>query len=120
MALRQEELCATPSGVVLRFPTAAVRARVRRQHVVRRLGLIAAVIVTVATLILATGPGGSAVASRTGAPAAVVVAPGETLWELAERYAQPGVDRRAYVDAIVDLNGLEGAVQAGERLELPG
>ncbi|MQB00921.1 MAG: hypothetical protein GEU78_11625 [Actinobacteria bacterium] len=120
MALRQEELYATPSGVVLRFPTGAVRARVRRQQVARQLGLVVAVIATVAILIVATGPGGSAVASRTGTPAAVVVAPGETLWELAERYAQPGVDRRAYVDAIVDLNRLERAVQAGEHLELPG
>jgi LysM domain len=119
MALRQEELYPDPSGVVLRFPTGAVRARVRRQHVLRRLGLIATGIVVVAVLVLATGPGGSAIASRRGTPGAVVVAPGQTLWELAERYAQPTVDRRAYVDAIIDLNGIEGAVQAGEHLRLP-
>jgi hypothetical protein len=74
----------------------------------------------VAIFVLATGSGGSAVASRQGSPGAVVVGPGQTLWELAERHAQPNVDRRAYVDAIIDLNGIEGAVQAGEHLKLPG
>jgi hypothetical protein len=74
----------------------------------------------VAIFILASGPGGSAVASRPGNPGAVVVDPGQTLWELAELYAQPGVDRRAYVDALIQLNGIEGAVQAGEHLKLPG
>lgn len=120
MALRQEELYATPPGIVVPFPTGAVRARARRQHVLRRLGLAAAAIVTIATMVVATGPGGSAVASRSGAPEGVVVAPGQTLWGLAERYAQPTVDRRAYVDALIELNGIEGAVQAGEHLKLPG
>ena len=119
MAVRQEELYA-PQSVVLRFPTGAVRARVRRQAVVRRLGLIAIGILVVAIFVLATGPGGSAVASRKGSPEAVVVAPGETLWGIAERYAQPTVDRRAYVDALVEINGIEGSVQAGEHLQLPG
>ena len=120
MALRQEELYASPPGVVLRFPTGAVRARVRRQQALRRLGLIVVAILTVAIFVLATGSGGGAVASRQGSPGAVVVGPGQTLWELAERHAQPNVDRRAYVDAIIDLNGIEGAVQAGEHLKLPG
>jgi hypothetical protein len=120
MALRQEELYAAPAGVVLRFPTGAVRARVRRQQVARRLGLIVVAILAVALFVLATGPGGSAAASRQGSPEAVVVAPGETLWGIAERYAEPGIDLRAYVDAVIDLNGLQGAVQAGEHLKLPG
>lgn len=119
MAVRQEELYAAP-GVVLRFPTGAVRARARRHFMLRRLGLIVVGILVLAIFMVATGPGGSAVASRRGSPRAVVVAPGDTLWEIAERYAQPGVDRRAYVDAVVRINGIEGAVQAGEHLELPG
>ena len=118
-AVRQEELYPTP-GVVLRFPTGAVRARARRQFILRRLGLVAMSVLVLAIFLVATGPGGSAVASRKGSPEAVVVAPGLTLWEIAERYAQPGVDRRAYVDALVRINGIEGAVQAGEHLELPG
>ena len=104
--------------MVLRFPTGGVRARIRRRHVLRRLGVI--VTATVTILVLATGPGGSAVASRTGTPDGVVVAPGQTLWDLAERHAQPTVDRRAYVDAMIDLNGIEGTIQAGQHLRLPG
>jgi hypothetical protein len=120
MALRQEELYATPTGVVLRFPTGAVRARARRQEILRRLGLAAMAVLIVAVVVIATGPRGSAVASRGGTPEAVVVQPGQTLWEIAESYAAPSVDLRAYVDAVVDINGIEGSVQAGEHLELPG
>ena len=120
MAIRQEELYTTPTGVVLRFPTGAVRARARRQAVARRLGMLVLGVLVVAIFVLATGPGGSAVASRRGTPAAVVVAPGQTLWELAERYAEPGIDLRAYVDSIIELNGIRGAVQAGEHIKLPG
>jgi hypothetical protein len=50
----------------------------------------------------------------------VVVEPGQTLWDLADRYAPEGMDLRAYVDAVVGLNDLDGrAPFAGERLRLP-
>jgi hypothetical protein len=48
-----------------------------------------------------------------------VLRPGETLWDVAERFAPPGIDRRAYVDAVVELNGVEGSVAAGQRVRLP-
>jgi hypothetical protein len=49
----------------------------------------------------------------------VVVPEGQTLWGLSQRYAPLGVDWRAYADAVVDLNDLSGALQAGQRLRLP-
>ncbi len=49
----------------------------------------------------------------------VTVSSGQTLWEIAEKYA-PGKDVRDTVDAIVSLNNLtEGTVQPGQRLALP-
>ncbi|MDQ5815249.1 MAG: LysM peptidoglycan-binding domain-containing protein, partial [Actinomycetota bacterium] len=83
------------------------------------LGVGLAGLVLVAALVLATGPGGVAVASRPGAPARITVGQGETVWDLAERYAPDGIDRRAYVDAILELNGLDGMPLAGQRLKLP-
>jgi LysM domain-containing protein len=49
----------------------------------------------------------------------VVVAPGETLWQIAERVA-PDVDPRVTIMRIQDLNGLpDAAVAAGQRIALP-
>jgi LysM repeat protein len=52
------------------------------------------------------------------APAEVVVAPGETLWSIAERVA-PDRDPRGVVDQIRRINHLpSGDVQAGQTLLL--
>lgn len=122
MAVRQEELVRPASpGVVLQFPTGRARAgarRLRRPARLRRTMLVLAGIATALAVVL-SGPGGTAVASRSSAPSAVVIQPGGTLWELAQRYAPEGIDPRAYVDAVVELNSLEGALQAGTRVELP-
>jgi hypothetical protein len=49
----------------------------------------------------------------------VVVPPGETLWQIAERVA-PDVDPRVTIMRIQDLNGLpDAAVAAGQRIALP-
>lgn len=48
----------------------------------------------------------------------VVVAPGDSLWSIADRYA-PGHDRRDAVDMLADLNG--GTVlQVGQPIVVPG
>jgi Tfp pilus assembly protein FimV len=78
------------------------------------LGLVAAS-VGVATLF----GGGTGVASRPGAPRAVVVESGQTVWDIARAHAPAGIDTRAYVDAVVELNDLDGAPEAGQRLRLP-
>lgn len=127
MAMVREELVEGPGAVVLwlpaparpvqrpRLPSARRRAAVAR----RRLVVGMAGLVLVAAMVLATGPGGAAVASRPGSPARITVAQGETVWDLAERYAPDGIDRRAYVDAILELNRLDGMPLAGQRLKLP-
>ncbi len=127
MAMVREELVEGPGAVVLRFPGPARPVRrprlpsAGRRAIVarRRLGVGLAGLVLVAAMVLATGPRRAPVASRPGTPARITVAQGETVWDLAERYAPDGIDRRAYVASILELNRLDGMPLAGQRLKLP-
>jgi hypothetical protein len=126
MAVRSEELrregYVPVPGRVVRFPVDRVRARAvaRRRAEIRRRRLAAVALpLLIVAFIVATGPGGTSVASRPSAPAAVVLETGETVWDLAERYAPATIDSRAYVDAVFDLNDISGAPAAGQRLRLP-
>lgn len=123
MAIRSEDLVPAGPGQIVRFPTARVRARARRQRhialVRRRLATGAVAIVIVAGWLLAGGTGNTAVVSDAGAPRTVVIAQGQTLWELAVTYAPAGVDKRAYVDAVLELNGLSAPPGAGAKISLP-
>jgi hypothetical protein len=122
MALRGEELVYEHPGRVLRFPRERAVARRRRQNLIearRRLALVIAAVVVVAGVVLGGGTGGTAVASKQGAPKSVVLQSGETLWEVATEFAPSGVDPRAYVDALEDLNDISGAPRAGMQLHLP-
>ena len=116
MAIRSEALHGESEALVLEFPVRRARARAARA---RRAVLLRRRVAVVAGLVALAGPPGPAVASRPGAPAQVVVGPGDTLWELAGRYAPRGIDPRAYVDALARLNHLPAGVQAGQRLRLP-
>jgi len=121
MAVRREELQQAP-GEVLRFPAERAAARLRRQRLVegrRRLAMLAATLTVVGGVILGLGTGGTAVASKPGAPRTVVLQAGDSLWSVATEYAPDGVDPRAYVHALEELNGLEGAARAGMQLTLP-
>lgn len=109
-------------AAVLAFPPAQGRSRVRSRRVARarrRLALAVTGILLVGLFIIGEGPQAQAPASVPGTPRAVVIGSGDTLWELAERYAPPSVDPRAYVEAIEDLNGLAGPPGVGVRLRLP-
>lgn len=137
MAARIEDLAgpgpvapARTGAIVYEFPTEQVRraaayerARERRRHRAqirrRRAGLALVALGTVVVSIFASGPDGSAPASAPGAPRAIVIQPGQTLWDVAERYAPEGIDPRAYVDALGRLNELEGSLMAGARIRLP-
>ena len=129
MAIRVEELEAPVEARIYRFPVEAVRpsraelrlrAIRRRREVTRRRAALATLIVVMSvSLLFAGGPASVAPAAGRGPPGAVVVAPGQTLWSLAERYAGEGIDPRAYVDAILALNGLDGPPEAGVRIRLP-
>jgi hypothetical protein len=85
----------------------------------RRAVAVLATMVVVGAGVLGGGAIGSAPASVARAPDRVVVGPGQTLWDVADRYAAPAVDPRAYVDALVRLNHMRGALQPGARLRLP-
>ena len=122
MALRSEDLVYEHPGHVLRFPRERAVARRRRQELIearRRLALVVAVVVVVVGVLLGGGTGGTAVASKQGAPKAVVLQSGETLWDVATEFAPSVVDPRAYVDALEDLNDITGAPRAGMQLQLP-
>ena len=117
MALRREELQTRGEASVYAFPSARVRARAKAQIRRRRTGLALVGLSVIAMTLIG---GGTAPASKSSAPRAVVVRPGQTLWDLADRYAPEGVDPRAYVDAVVQINHLEGRPPAaGERIRLP-
>ncbi|HVM33845.1 MAG TPA: peptidoglycan-binding protein LysM [Actinomycetota bacterium] len=119
MAVRSEELEYGKPGRIYRFPVAAVRRNARRQRMLarrRRAGVTATLSAVVMMSLLG---GGTSVASRPGAPRAVTLEAGDTLWEVAGRYAPDGIDRRAYVDALIELNRLEGMPPAGRRIRLP-
>lgn len=118
MAVRSEDLAfGGADAVVYRFPAAAARRRARRRMMARRrMTLATLALVVVATL---AGGGVAETAPEAGRARAVRVQPGDTLWAIAGEHAPPGTDVRAYVDALIELNGLEGALQAGTRLRLP-
>ncbi len=122
MAVRREDLNLTTGSVVVRFPVERARGRRRRLEMqVRRRRLVAA-IGALAVAVLVTWGGDSPqlpTASRTRAPSAVVVEPGQTLWDLASRYAPSDADPRAYIQELESLNHLDGSLQAGERIILP-
>lgn len=90
------------------------RSRTRRRVVARSivtLMLAGLLLVAVVPRLLAT--------TEMGEPTYHLVAPGDTLWSLAGRYA-PEADPRGFVFEVQRLNGLEGVVLLpGERLLLP-
>ena len=124
MAVRREEMWARPEAQVLDFPVRIARARARRSqrtYLFRRIAVALAAFALVGAIVgaSAAGQGAADATSRPEAPASVTIQPGQTLWDLAERYAPPGSDLRSYVAELVELNGGSELVYAGTRLVLP-
>ncbi|MCR2794411.1 LysM peptidoglycan-binding domain-containing protein [Microbacterium sp. zg.Y625] len=109
--------------IQLAGPTpSATRLRITSRG--RRVLVGIAALPAVAVVAVAVLSGGGALATvADSAPAGsfetVTVAPGESLWGIAEEVA-PQADPRDVIDAIVRLNALEtSAVAAGQRLSIP-
>ena len=111
----------TPAGLAEVIVLDDHRPAPGRGVYLRRRVLVA--VAVVAVLAVVTVLLGRVAATASGPPAIaghVVVEPGQTLWEVAVEHAPPGTDTRAYVDAIVHLNGLDSAnVAAWDVLLLP-
>ena len=124
MAIRVEELdhpLSVGGAQVYAFPTHAVRARARRRAEVtrRRMALGITVVIISGMMLFAGGPASVSSAGSGGAPRAVTIRPGQTLWSVAARFAPDQVDPRAYVDAILALNHLSAPPVAGAVVRLP-
>jgi LysM domain len=120
VALRQEDVLPASGALILRFPTEAVRRRARARIEVRRRRLALAAVgltVVIATLV-GSGPSGIAPADPGRTPKAVVVGPGDTLWEIAVTHAPSEIDPRAYLDVLVRANG-SPTVLPGQKIRLP-
>jgi LysM repeat protein len=101
---------ANPSGrIVLNR-----RGRLARTLVVLSLAIVAASV--------AGGQAGASTASKASAPHAfitVTVAPGDTVWSLANRVGV-GSDAGALVSSIIEINGLgDGDLSAGQKIRIP-
>ena len=118
MAVRSEDLTWQGSAVVYKFPPLKARRIARAEVIRRRFALGAVALVVVGAGILATGPSGVAPAAP-DAKQAVTLKAGDTLWDVASRYAPPSMDTRAYLDAILELNGIGVVVDPGTRIKLP-
>jgi LysM domain len=79
--------------------------------------LVALVLLAIGLAALAAAPGEAA--DPAGVSPTTVVAPGDTLWSVAERWS-PGRDRFRTIDEIRRLNGIgDYTVHPGQRLLMP-
>jgi hypothetical protein len=101
-----------------RVPAPKLRITARGRAV---LAAIVAAPLVVAALVVGLN-GGGAVATVEQAQVTfsyVSLAPGETLWELADRVA-PGVDPREFIADVETLNNISATdLQAGQQLAVP-
>lgn len=102
---------------------AAVSARPAPSMHLTARGRVALVVLTAGLALWGALSAPSAVADRPGEARAVVthtVAPGETLWRVAQSIAAPREDVRDVVDELIVLNGLaSGELRAGQQILVP-
>jgi hypothetical protein len=127
MSVSSQRLQEGAGAVVLQFPRRAVvvrtgaarRAAARRRAIVRKLAVMVALLGMLALVLLGGGGDSTAQASHSQAPRAVVLRSGQTLWDLARRYAPRSMDPRDYVATMLELNHLAGPPEAGVKVRLP-
>lgn len=105
------------STSAIQFPAGSALRFTQRGRVV--VALIAVALALVLFMVVG-GPADSTSSAHHPAAHTVVVAPGQTLWDIAQK-AAPTADTRAVVAEIVELNSLPdgGAVRAGQPLDVP-
>jgi hypothetical protein len=112
--------CAAPEGVGRgreSWDRPPLRLTRRGRRVVAGLSVLIGLGIAAATVAV-VGPGEGSGFRLVGVET-VVVHPGDTLWSIARNTA-PEEDPRAVVDAIVDLNALDGVgLRPGQVLQLP-
>lgn len=121
MAIRSEDLYERHAEVLV-FPVRIARQKAARQQratFIRRRVALASVVAAIVVSFLGVAAAGGAPRSVPEAPRTVRVEAGATVWDLAERFASPDTDPRAYVDAVWELNDLDGPPRPGTVLELP-
>ena len=99
----------------------APQTRLRLTTRGRRFLIALVVIPAVLALLWAMFNGGGADATNTTSGNTltyITVDTNDDLWQIAQREA-PQADTRAYVDALISLNHLQGDIQPGQRLALP-
>jgi len=115
-------ITAPPAPIARRAPRQGVGEGPVRLTLRGRLVIFAGPIILLLLVLSAGWLATSAAATdaaAVGTTTEVVVAPGETLWQVAET-AAPTVDPRETVAVIIELNGLSSAsVQAGQSLLVP-
>jgi LysM repeat protein len=106
------------------FHTRPAADRTHRSGTVLRLTrrgravlLFVLVVLTLAAFSLGRASTSTAASQAPAARQVIVVQPGETLWAIAKR-AAPDADPRVTVGRLRELNDLQGALQAGQRLVL--
>jgi len=104
-----QALSAVPSGVHLNR-----RGRLARTFVVLSLAIVLGSVVSAKA-----GAGTSAAPAAAGSFITVTVAPGDTVWSLANRLASGG-DVRSLVAEIISINSLSSVdVATGQKLRIP-
>ncbi len=96
---------AQPAAAADGSSTVVPRATLRR----RRLAVLVALLVLSTLLTVAIGRVGAQAELADPAAGHAVVAPGDTLWDVAVDTAPSGVDPREQLAAIQGLNGLDGS-----------
>ena len=120
MAMRSHATVPSVEDAVYDFPIAHGPPAIRLRFAARRLAVLALAAVAALAVYLVFTLESPAISQghRIDAPRAIVVAPGQTLWDLAQTYAPPGSEWSSYAAEIVELNDLDGGLQAGQRLRL--
>jgi len=100
---------ANPSAITLNR-----RGRLARTFVVLSLAIVLGSVISAKA-----GAGTTAAPTAPGSFVTVTVAPGETVWSLANRMASGG-DVRSLVSEIISVNSLQSVdVSAGQKLRIP-